>query len=45
MTQHLAEFNIARIRYPLDKAWHIGRWMPDRAFDKALFKMLGVNAK
>jgi hypothetical protein len=32
-----------RTRYPLDINWHIGRWLPDRAFDWLLFKMLGVN--
>jgi NAD(P)-dependent dehydrogenase (short-subunit alcohol dehydrogenase family) len=43
--RHALESTRPRIRYPLDKAWHIGRWMPDRAFDKALFKMLGVSVK
>ncbi|MPV66805.1 hypothetical protein [Burkholderia sp. BE17] len=43
--RHALESARPRIRYPLDKGWHIGRWMPDRALDKVLFKMLGVNAK
>ena len=32
-----------RPRYPLDPIWHIGRLLPDRVFDKLIFKALGIT--
>jgi len=31
-----------RPRYPLDPIWHIGRFLPDRMFDRLIFKALGI---
>ncbi len=33
-----------RTRYPLDPIWHIGRFLPDRLFDRLIFKALGIAA-
>ena len=33
-----------RTRYPLDPIWHIGWLMPDRLFDRLIFKALGIVA-
>jgi NAD(P)-dependent dehydrogenase (short-subunit alcohol dehydrogenase family) len=32
-----------RPRYPLDPIWHIGRWLPDRMFDRLIFNGLGIT--
>ena len=32
-----------RTRYPLDPIWHIGRLLPDRMFDRLIFKGLGIT--
>jgi NAD(P)-dependent dehydrogenase (short-subunit alcohol dehydrogenase family) len=32
-----------RTRYPLDPIWHIGRFLPDRLFDRLIFKGLGIS--
>lgn len=31
-----------KARYPMDPIWHIGRWLPDKAFDGLIFKALGI---
>ncbi len=31
-----------RTRYPLDSIWHLGRFLPDRLFDRLIFKGLGI---
>lgn len=33
-----------RTRYPLDPVWHLGRVLPDRLFDRLIFKALGLSA-
>ncbi|MDT0507021.1 SDR family NAD(P)-dependent oxidoreductase [Novosphingobium sp. MMS21-SN21R] len=33
-----------RPRYPLDPMWHLGRFLPDRLFDRLIFKGLGITA-
>jgi NAD(P)-dependent dehydrogenase (short-subunit alcohol dehydrogenase family) len=30
-------------RYPLDPIWHVGRFLPDRLFDRLIFKALGIT--
>ena len=32
-----------RTRYPLDPIWHLGRLLPDRLFDRLIFKGLGIT--
>lgn len=32
-----------RTRYPLDSLWYIGRYLPDRGFDRLIFKALGIE--
>jgi NAD(P)-dependent dehydrogenase (short-subunit alcohol dehydrogenase family) len=32
-----------RTRYPLDPIWHLGRFLPDRLFDRLIFKGLGIT--
>ncbi len=31
-----------RTRYPLDAIWHLGRFLPDRLFDRLIFGGLGI---
>ena len=31
-----------RTRYPLDPIWHLGRFLPDRLFDRLIFNGLGI---
>lgn len=33
-----------RTRHPLDPLWRIGRLLPDRAFDRLIFRALGIHA-
>lgn len=33
-----------RTRYPLDPVWRVGRLLPDRGFDRLIFKSLGIGA-
>ncbi|MEY2872708.1 MAG: hypothetical protein RLZZ373_79 [Pseudomonadota bacterium] len=40
---HAIESAKPRTRYPLDKLWRIGRLLPDRGFDKLIFKALGID--
>jgi NAD(P)-dependent dehydrogenase (short-subunit alcohol dehydrogenase family) len=40
--RHAIESPKPRTRYPLDRMWLIGRLLPDRAFDKLIFKALGL---
>lgn len=40
---HAIESRRPRTRYPLDSSWHLGRWLPDRVFDKLIFKALGIE--
>ncbi len=39
---HAIESPKPRTRYPLDRIWMIGRVLPDRAFDRLIFKALGL---
>jgi NAD(P)-dependent dehydrogenase (short-subunit alcohol dehydrogenase family) len=32
-----------RTRYPLDPIWYLGRFLPDRLFDRLIFKGLGIT--
>jgi NAD(P)-dependent dehydrogenase (short-subunit alcohol dehydrogenase family) len=41
--RHAIEAPKPRTRYPLDKGWLIGRLLPDRVFDKLIFKDLGLK--
>jgi NAD(P)-dependent dehydrogenase (short-subunit alcohol dehydrogenase family) len=41
--RHAIESPKPRTRYPLDKGWLLGRLLPDRVFDKILFKELGLQ--
>jgi short-subunit dehydrogenase len=41
--RHALEAPRPRSRYPLDPIWHIGRFMPDRLFDRLIFKGLGIT--
>jgi NAD(P)-dependent dehydrogenase (short-subunit alcohol dehydrogenase family) len=41
--RHAIESPRPRTRYPLDKGWLIGRLLPDRVFDKIIFKELGLK--
>jgi NAD(P)-dependent dehydrogenase (short-subunit alcohol dehydrogenase family) len=40
---HALESKKPKTRYPLDASWRIGRWLTDTAFDKGLFKELGIQ--
>ena len=40
---HAIESRRPRTRYPLDSAWYLGRILPDRMFDKLIFKALGIE--
>jgi NADP-dependent 3-hydroxy acid dehydrogenase YdfG len=40
--RHAIESPKPRTRYPLDPIWKIGRLLPDRVFDKMIFKALGL---
>jgi short-subunit dehydrogenase len=41
--RHAIESPKPRTRYPLDKIWLIGRLLPDRVFDKLIFKAFGLD--
>jgi NAD(P)-dependent dehydrogenase (short-subunit alcohol dehydrogenase family) len=41
--RHAIESPKPRTRYPLDKIWTIGRLLPDRVFDKLIFKTFGLD--
>ena len=41
--RHAIEAKRPRTRYPLDMIWHIGRWLPDRTFDRLIFKAVGID--
>jgi NAD(P)-dependent dehydrogenase (short-subunit alcohol dehydrogenase family) len=41
--RHAIESPKPRTRYPLDKMWLIGRVLPDRVFDKLIFKAFGLD--
>ncbi len=41
--RHAIESPKPRTRYPLDRIWLIGRLLPDRGFDKLIFKALGLD--
>jgi NAD(P)-dependent dehydrogenase (short-subunit alcohol dehydrogenase family) len=41
--RHAIESPKPRTRYPLDRQWLIGRLLPDRSFDKLIFKALGLQ--
>jgi NAD(P)-dependent dehydrogenase (short-subunit alcohol dehydrogenase family) len=41
--RHAIESPKPRTRYPLDRMWLIGRLLPDRGFDKLIFKALGLQ--
>jgi NAD(P)-dependent dehydrogenase (short-subunit alcohol dehydrogenase family) len=41
--RHAIEAPKPRTRYPLDRIWLIGRLLPDRAFDRLIFKALGLE--
>jgi NAD(P)-dependent dehydrogenase (short-subunit alcohol dehydrogenase family) len=41
--RHAIEAPKPRTRYPLDKGWLMGRLLPDRVFDKLIFKDLGLK--
>ena len=40
---HALESNKPKTRYPLHPSWRISRWLPDKLFDKILFKGLGLD--
>ncbi|MEA1028072.1 SDR family oxidoreductase [Pseudomonas sp. N-137] len=40
---HALKSRYPRTRYPLDRIWYIGRCLPDRVFDKLIFKVLGID--
>jgi NAD(P)-dependent dehydrogenase (short-subunit alcohol dehydrogenase family) len=40
---HALESNKPKTRYPLHPSWRLGRWLPDRVFDKAAFKETGLS--
>ena len=40
--RHAIESPKPRTRYPLDRIWLIGRLLPDRVFDKLIFKAVGL---
>ena len=39
---HAIESPIPRTRYPLDPLWRVGWLLPDRVFDRLIFKALGI---
>jgi NAD(P)-dependent dehydrogenase (short-subunit alcohol dehydrogenase family) len=41
--RHAIESPKPRTRYPLDRMWLIGRLLPDRGFDKLIFRALGLQ--
>ncbi len=41
--RHAIESRVPRTRYPLDRIWYISQWLPDRVFDRLIFKALGLN--
>jgi len=41
--RHAIESSRPRTRYPLDVLWQLGRWLPDRWFDRVVFKMFGYR--
>jgi NAD(P)-dependent dehydrogenase (short-subunit alcohol dehydrogenase family) len=41
--RHAIESPKPRTRYPLDRIWLIGRLLPDRGFDRLIFKALGLE--
>jgi NAD(P)-dependent dehydrogenase (short-subunit alcohol dehydrogenase family) len=41
--RHAIESAKPRTRYPLDRIWLLGRVLPDRAFDKIIFKAVGLQ--
>jgi len=41
--RHAIESPRPRTRYPLDRIWLIGRLLPDRTFDKLIFKAVGLQ--
>jgi NAD(P)-dependent dehydrogenase (short-subunit alcohol dehydrogenase family) len=41
--RHALQSPRPRPRYPLDPIWHIGRFLPDRLFDRLIFKALGIS--
>lgn len=41
--RHAIESSKPRTRYPLDALWYIGRVLPDRLFDRLIFKALGID--
>jgi NAD(P)-dependent dehydrogenase (short-subunit alcohol dehydrogenase family) len=41
--RHAIEAPKPRTRYPLDPMWLIGRLLPDRGFDRLIFKALGLQ--
>lgn len=41
---HAMQSTKPRTRYPLDALWYIGRYLPDRLFDRLIFKALGLSA-
>jgi NAD(P)-dependent dehydrogenase (short-subunit alcohol dehydrogenase family) len=41
--RHAIESPKPRTRYPLDAIWTLGRVLPDRMFDKLIFKALGMD--
>lgn len=40
---HAVESSKPRTRYPLDASWYIGRFLPDRIFDKLILKKMGLD--
>lgn len=42
--RHALQSPRPRTRYPLDALWYIGRCLPDRVFDRLIFKALGIAA-
>ncbi|HCE6396359.1 MULTISPECIES: SDR family oxidoreductase [Pseudomonas aeruginosa group] len=41
--RHAIEAHTPRTRYPLDGIWRIGWLLPDRLFDRLIFKALGLS--
>ena len=41
--RHAIESAKPRTRYPLDLIWLLGRLLPDRVFDKIIFKAVGLQ--
>lgn len=41
--RHALQSSRPRTRYPLDVLWLIGRFLPDRLFDRLIFKALGIG--